>query len=65
MRGCVAQGLERAGRPLVVVLYVRARLEGLLGTLVAEAIGAPIGVTPEECGAVVVRRLLHLWASPK
>lgn len=65
VRGCVAKGLEGAGGPLVVVLHMRGGLEGLLGTLVAEAIGTPIGVTPKERGAVVVCCLLHLWYSPK
>lgn len=63
--GCVAKRLEGAGGPLVVVLHVRGRLEGLLGTLVAKPIGTPVGVTPKERGAVVVRCLLHLWDSPK
>lgn len=65
MRGCVAKGLEGTGRPLVVALHMRAWLEGLLWTLVAEPVGAPIGVAPKERGAVVVCCLLHLWDSPK
>lgn len=62
---CVAERLEGAGGPLEVVLHVGTRLEGLLGTLVAKPIGAPIGIAPKERGAFVVRCLLHLQDSPK
>lgn len=68
MRGGIAQGLQRAGRALVVALQVRGGLEGGLGGhVVAEAIAARVrGIASEECRrcVVVVGGFLHRWARP-